>query len=397
MPSRSDLAFSSRFVSALVLLAAATTSACREAPSAAATAPPPPTPVTVATVTPRQAPIDFEYVGSIAGSREVEVRARVTGILERRLYEEGTRVAAGQVLFRIDPAPFRARVAEVEAELAQAQARLRQAERDLARLAPLAATEAVSRRELDDAESAVDLARAAVQSATARLDNSKIELGYTDVRAPLAGVAGRALKVEGSLAVAGSDSLLTTLAQTDPVYVEFGVPEAEHLKTRREIAGGSLDLDPAGFVVHLAASDGTPLDRTGKLGFSDYKADLTTGSFAARATVDNPDGALSPGQFVRVTLRGATRRAAVVVAQRAVLDGPTGKFVYVVGQGPEGQPIAEARPVEVGPWVHLDGALANGWVIEKGLAAGDRVIVDGTARIFFPGMPIAPQEAPTGA
>lgn len=362
----------------------------------------PPAAVKVMQVAPREVPVQFDYVGQVAGSREIEVRARVTGIVEKRLYEEGQRIREGQVMFRIDPAPYRARVAAAEAQLDQAKAQLAQAEREYARVKPLAEAEAASRKEADDALSTRDLARAAVKAAEAQLQQANIDLGYTDVRAPLAGVAGRAQKVEGSLAVAGADSLLTTLAQTDPAYVNFGVGEVEYLRTRDEVARGVLKLDPKGFTVQLKGSDGAAIPLSGRLGFQDYKADTSTGAFALRATFDNKEGRLSPGQFVRVQLAGASRPDALAVPQRAVLDSAQGKFVYVIGEK-DGKTIAQPRPVKLGEWTRLDGELANAWVIREGLQAGDRVIVDGMARIFVPGSPVhiddgsAPAQAPAAA
>ena len=362
----------------------------------------PPAAVKVMQVAPREVPVQFDYVGQVAGSREIEVRARVTGIVEKRLYEEGQRIREGQVMFRIDPAPYRARVAAAEAQLDQAKAQLAQAEREYARVKPLAEAEAASRKEADDALSTRDLARAAVKAAEAQLQQANIDLGYTDVRAPLAGVAGRAQKVEGSLAVAGADSLLTTLAQTDPAYVNFGVGEVEYLRTRDEVARGVLKLDPKGFTVQLKGSDGAAIPLSGRLGFQDYKADTSIGAFALRATFDNKDGRLSPGQFVRVQLAGASRPDALAVPQRAVLDSAQGKFVYVIAEK-DGKTIAQPRPVKLGEWTRLDGELANAWVIREGLQAGDRVIVDGMARIFVPGSPVriddgsAPAQPPAAA
>jgi membrane fusion protein (multidrug efflux system) len=359
----------------------------------------PPPAVKVIEVAPREVPVRFEYVGQVAGSREIEVRARVTGIVEKRLYEEGQRIKEGQVMYRLDAAPYRARVAAAEAQLDQAKAQLAQADREYARIKPLADAEAASRRESDDALSQRDLARAAVKSAEAQVQTARIDLGYTDVRAPLGGLAGRALKVEGSLAVAGSDSLMTTLAQIDPAYVNFGVGEAEYLRTRDEIARGLLRLDNAGFVVKIRTSDGMEFPRTGRLGFEDYKADTSTGAFALRATFENRDGKLSPGQFVRVALSGATRPDALAVPQRAVLDSPNGKFVYVIAEA-DGKLLAQPRPVKLGEWAQLDGALENAWVIREGLQPGERIIVDGMARIFVPGSPVqidngqAPAAAP---
>ncbi len=347
----------------------------------------PPAAVRVIEVMPREVPVHFDYVGQVAGSREIEVRARVTGIVEKRLYEEGQRIREGQVMYRLDAAPYRARAAAAEAQLEQAKAQLAQAEREYARIRPLADAEAASRKEADDALSLRDLARAAVKAAEAQVETARIDLGYTDVRAPLGGVAGRALKVEGSLAVAGADSLLTTLVQTDPAYVNFGVGEVEYLRSRDEIARGALKLDRSGFVVRLKGADGADLPRSGRLSFEDYKADTSTGAFALRATFDNRDGRLSPGQFVRVQLTGASRPDAVAVPQRAVLDSPNGKFVYVIAET-EGKLLAQPRPVKLGEWAQLEGDLGNAWVIREGLNAGDRVIVDGMARIFVPGSPV---------
>ncbi len=346
-------------------------------------------------VSPRDVPIDLEYVGHVAGSREIEIRARVTGIVQKRLYDEGAPVKTGQPLFLLDQAPFRARLALAEAQLAQAQARAKQAARDDKRIRPLAAAQAASRKEADDAASALDLALASVKAAEAQVDQARLDLGYTEIRAPLDGIVGRALKVEGSLADASGDNLLATLAQIDPAYVVYGVGETERMRLDHEIATRKLMVPANGFTVRVRLSDDQLLERTGRVEFRDYRADPATGTFAARAIVPNPDGRLAPGQFVRVMLQGAMRPQALVVPQRAVLDNPSGKFVYVVGSGANGVAIAEPRPVQVGEWVRLDGELANGWIIRDGLKPGDRVVVDGVARIFFPGAPINPDAPKT--
>lgn len=379
----------------LPLLLAALVGACAPAPDNSGVAEHDQTPaVSVVTlkVEPRPAPLDFEYVGRVASSREVEVHARVDGVLERRFFEEGSRVRAGQKLYQIDPLSFRARVKEAEAEVAVAAARIKQSEREWARLKPLLETEAVSQKELDDSESTVDLARANLLAAQARLETAKIDLGYTLVKAPLDGVVGRALKVEGSLAFVNGGSLLTSIAQTSPVYVDFGVAETEYQELQRDLASGAVLLE-SGFVVDLLDHGGRVIAAAGKLEFSDYKSDPATGSFALRATFTNADGRLAPGQFVRVMLRGALRPNALAVPQRSVLDGPAGKFVYLAAPGPEGKPIAEQRPVTVGEWVELDGQLHNGWLIKSGLNAGDLVVIDGMSRIFAPGMTLEPSAA----
>lgn len=361
----------------------------------------PPAPVTYQPAAAREVAVEYEYVGQTAGSREVEIRARVNGIVEKRLYEEGSVVKAGQPLFRLDSAPYAAAAAQAEAALASAEANLKQAEREYARMKPLIEAKAISQKEWDQATSGFDIARAQQKEAQARLASARVDLGYTNIHAPISGVIGRALKVEGALANAvGGDSLLATMAQTDPMYVNFAVAEREKSDHDAEIAAGTLKLPKTGFVAKLKTSDGAWLKPVGKLDFSDYKADANTGAYASRAEFANPNGALAPGQFVRVVLTGATRPDAIVVPQRAVLDGPMGKYVYLVGKDKDAKPVAEMRPVVPGEWVALDGQERNGWIIRQGLKPGDPVIIDGMARIFAPGQaiqPMTPEEAAKAA
>ncbi|HEX5277367.1 MAG TPA: efflux RND transporter periplasmic adaptor subunit [Fluviicoccus sp.] len=380
---------------ALAMTAALALSACQKPAGGQGGGGMPPAQVGVQKAAPADVAVDYEYVGQVAGSREVEVRARVNGIVEQRLFAEGQPVKAGQPLYRLDAAPYKAQQAAAEAALAQAQARVKQAERDVARLKPLVESQSASQRDLDNALSALDIARADVKAADARIAETRINVGYTDIRAPISGIAGRALKVEGALASAGGDSLLTTIAQVDPVYVNFGIGEAEYLRLKREQAEGKLRLPAGGYQVQLLTSDGAPLKSSGRIDFQDYRADGATGSFAMRANVANGSRELSPGQFVRVRLSGAMRPQAITVPQRAVMDSAQGKFVYVVSPGEKGGTIALPRPVQVGEWVRLDNSTdRNGWVIRDGLKPGDEVIVDGTARIFFPGAPVV--AAPLG-
>ncbi|QDQ29397.1 efflux RND transporter periplasmic adaptor subunit [Chitinimonas arctica] len=357
----------------------------------------PPPMVTYEAVSIRDIPIDFEYPGQTNGSREVEIRARVTGIVDKRLFEEGSQVKAGQTLFRLDPAPLAAAAAAADANVTTAEARLKQAEREFTRLKPLIEAKAISQQEFDTAASALDIARAGLKAAQAQSKSTGIDLGYTDVRAPITGVVGRALKVEGSLANAQGDSLLATMAQTDPMDVNFALSESDRGRVQGEVANGTLKLPESGYAVRLKSSDGHWLKETGKLNFSDYKADANTGAFASRAQFANPRGELSPGQFVRVVLSGAKRPNSIAVPQRAVLDDANGKFVYVVGAGKDGKPAAVPAPVVVGDWVRLGADEPNGWLIKKGLKAGDKVIVDGMARIFYPYQPVSPLTAEEAA
>lgn len=359
----------------------------------------PPAPVTLLQVKAETVPVRFEYVGQTAGSKEAEVRARVQGILERRTYAEGGVVKAGQTMFVIDPKPYAAQAEQAEAALAQAQAQLAQARRLVERLKPLVGDKAVSQREYDDAVSAEETAAAGVKLAQARLTEARLNLSYTTVTAPVSGFASRAQKSEGSLVSPGADSLLTTVSQIDPLYVNFSMSENEKLRVDRLVAEGRLVLpDPkrGALEVTLRLADGSVFPRKGKLSFIDPRINPATGSFDARAEVANPDGALHPGQFVRVQLNGAARPNAIVVPQRAVMDGPQGKFVYVAAKSPEGKDIALPRPVTVGDWVEIDGA--NQWIVESGLQPGDQVVVEGMAKIFpIPtGAPIA-VGAPPGA
>ncbi|MDL1862401.1 efflux RND transporter periplasmic adaptor subunit [Betaproteobacteria bacterium PRO7] len=343
----------------------------------------PPAPVTLLQVKAATVPVRFEYVGQTAGSKEAEVRARVQGILERRTYQEGGAVKAGQTMFVIDPKPYAAQVQQAEAALAQAEAQLAQAKRLAERLKPLVGDKAVSQREYDDAASAEETAAAGVKLAQARLTEARLNLSYTTVTAPVSGFASRAQKSEGSLVSPGADSLLTTVSQIDPLHVNFSVSENEKLRFDKLVAEGRLVLpDPkkGALEVTLRLADGSVFPRKGKLSFIDARINPATGSFDARAEIANPDGVLHPGQFVRVQLNGAARPNAIVVPQRAVMDGPQGKFVYVAAKSPEGKDIALPRPVTVGDWVEIEGA--NQWIVESGLKPGDQVVVEGMAKIF---------------
>lgn len=343
----------------------------------------PPAPVTLMQTRVQQVPVRFEYVGQTAGSKEAQVRARVQGILEKRSYQEGGRVRAGQVLFVIDPKPYAAQADEAAAELAQAEAQQAQARRNLERQQSLLASGMTTRRDFDDAQSAVEATAAAVKMAQARLTEARLNLSYTTVTAPVAGFASRALKSEGSLVSPGDDSLLTTVSQLDPMHVNFSIAESDWLRIEREIAQGRLavpDQASGGQTIRLKLADGTVYAHQGRLAFIDAGVNPATGAFDARAIVPNPDGTLRPGLFVRVLVEGSTRPQAIVLPQRAVMDGPQGKFVYVADRSAEGRDVALPRPVAVGDWVQLEGERL--WIIESGLKAGERVVVEGMGKLF---------------
>lgn len=368
-----------------LLLSAVLLTGCERAVSQAPPGMPPPE-VAVVTVAARTVPVVFEYVGQTAGAREVEIRARVTGIIQKRNYREGTRVAAGQSLFTVDPAPFEAALARAEAELASANARALQGGRNAARLRPLFDAKAVSQKDYDDAVAAEAIARADVQSAQAKVTEAKLNLRYSRVESPIAGVAGRALRSEGNF-VSGPDVLLTTVSQTDPMFVLFGITDEERMKLNREIEAGRVKLPKNGqFEVSVKLAEGSIYPKMGRMNFSDVHISGETGTSEARAQLPNPAGVLRPGQFVRVSLNGAQRVNAILVPQRAVLEGPQGKSVYVVSADSK----AEARAVKVGDW-HQDQ-----WIVTDGLKVGDRVIVDGVMKIG-PGAPVTVAQAPSAA
>src|SRR5436190_18231739 len=251
----------------LTVVAAVSLAACGPAPQQGGFHGFPPADVTLMMVEAKSIPVTFEYVGQALGSKEVEVRARVGGILEKRLFKEGAPVKAGQTLFEIDPKPSEAQAASAEADLAHAHAQLAQAQREAARLKPLAEKKAIGQKEYDDAASAADLAVASVKASEAKLREARLNLGYTRVIAPISGLSSRAPRSEGSLVAAGTD-LLTTISQTDPMWVQFNVSENEKLKLERAIAENKLDWptnDAMNVVVKLA--DGTTLARKGKINF----------------------------------------------------------------------------------------------------------------------------------
>ena len=350
----------------------------------------PPAHVTLEKVAPRDLPVTFEYTGQAIGSKDVEVRARVTGIVEKRAYEEGSAVKAGQLLFVIDPKPYQAVVEAAQADLARAKAQKAQADREAARLKPLAERHAIGQKEADDAQSNADLAAAAIKSAQAKLDSAELDLGYTRAVSPISGLTSRAQVSEGSLATA-NQTLLTVVSQVDPIWVQFSIAENQQLEINKAVTNGELALprDNA-YDVQLKLSDGSTFPRKGKINFSDTRINPSTGTYELRAELPNRDLAIKPGQFVRVTLTGAVRKNAIAIPQVAVLDGTQGKYVFVAGKDKDGKDVAMPRPVKLGDWVDASGQ--NLFVIESGLKPGDELIIDGIAKLM-PGAPIIPDGA----
>jgi membrane fusion protein, multidrug efflux system len=346
---------------------------------------PPPPEVAVAEVTRGNVPTRLEYTGRAAGSREVEVRARVGGILLERRYEEGSAVRQGELLFRIDPEPYRAAAAQTRAELGVAQARLDEARRQRDRILPLFEQNAASQRQRDEVVSLFEVAQANVAAAQARLRTAELDLGYTEVRAPIGGLTSREVRSEGSLVAAGTESsLLTRIVQTDPIYVEFSVPEVEAAVAWRTCAAGRESLD-----VQLLAAHGSAPRSGGKLSFVDTLVEPGSGTVRARAVFPNADRQLVPGQFLRVRVEGVAAEDATSVPRRAVMSSAQGSFVWVVGQGE----VVELRPVR------LAGESGDRALIGEGLQPGERVVVEGVLKVR-PGDKVAvaaePAAAPAG-
>ncbi len=336
----------------------------------------PPAAVTVAAieVAPRPVPVSFEAVGRTEGSREVQVRARVAGIIERQLYSEGDPVHAGAPLFRIERAPFEIELAQARASLAQEQARNELAAQELERLQGLADRRAISRKEADQAASTARQSAAAVQMARARLRQAELNLSYTNVNAPIGGVTGRALQSVGTLVQPSNDSaLLTTITQADPIWVRFSLSEAEYSRLR---SGNQTDIE-----VTIELADGKPYPARGQLNFAGSTVDAATGTVQMRAALPNAEHRLLAGQYVRVRVVAGTEQA-IVVPQTAVLQNETGRFVWVAG----GDGKALPRNIRAGQW------LGGDWVVLDGLKAGDVVIVDNLARLR-PGIPVQVRKA----
>ena len=333
--------------------------------------------VSVIKIEPRDTPVSIEFVGKTASSRRVEIRSRVEGFLDSREYVEGSMVEAGDVLFIMDTKPFEAQLQASEAELEQQQARKQTALINLNRMRPLAKKKAVAQKELDDAEGMYREAAAAVEQARAKVIQTELDLGYCTITTPVSGLSSYAVMREGAYIGMG-DSLLTYVAQLDPMWVEFSVSENQILKRNDSVQRGIIiDPDDNDFIVEVILADGSVYPHTGKITFSDASLSEATGTFLIRAEIDNPQQQLRPGQFVRALVKGAIRPNAILIPQQAVQQGSKGSFVWVVDAAGK----AEFRPVTVGP-VH-----DKEWFIDAGLAAGDTVVVSGALKLR-PGVPV---------
>lgn len=329
-------------------------------------------PVTVLEAQPTSVPISAEAVAQTEGAKEVEIRPRVGGIVLKRLYEEGASIKAGQVMFQIDPEPFKIALAQAKARLAQQQALVEQTAREEKRLQGLLATRSISQREYDNAVSENAVAQATLQQAQADVHEAELNLSYTTVEAPVSGIAGRFELSEGVL-VAANSTLLTTIVQISPIWVRFSFSDNE----LRELGGRLTEANVE--KVTLALPDGTEYQEPGKLNFAASQIDPLLGTQQLRATFDNADRRLLPGQFVRARVTVGKRDGVFLVPQSAVMTSDQGKFVYVVDE----KSAVAPRPVQTGDWLGTD------WIILDGLSAGDKVIIDNIIKLR-PGMPVEP-------
>lgn len=354
----------------VALSALAVCGACHKAP---ATPPIPPVEVTVMQVEPHDTPVDFEFTAQTQSSREVEIRARVDGFLDKRVYTEGALVHTGQVLFQMDPKPFNAALQTAKGQLSQQQARLYVSKANLARVMPLTRQNALSQKDLDDAIGNEKEAEAAVIAAQGEVTSAELNLSYTTIKSPLTGLSSFARQQDGSyVTAAGGSSLLTYIYQLDPMWVNFSISENELLSYRDQVDKKQLKFPPnMDFVISVILADGTLYPQQGHVNFTNPAFNTQTGTFLVRAQFANPAGNLRPGQFVRARVSGAIRPNAILVPQRAVLQGAKSHFVWVVDNDAK----AQQRVVETGDW-HGDD-----WFISDGLNPGDRVVVDGAIRV----------------
>jgi membrane fusion protein (multidrug efflux system) len=373
----------------LATAAASTLTGCKDRTQSAA--PPPPPEVTFVSVTPKTVPVNYEFLGQTEASNTVEIRARVQGFLVKRHFKEGAIVDEGSELFTIDKRGFVADLEIARARLAQAKLRLTQAEKEIKRYSDLVAQRAASQKELDDWTTQADLARADILLTEAQVAKSALDLSYTSVISPIRGHVARANKDEGSLVDSGANSLLTVVQQTDPIYVTFPIGERDWLHWEQQRDAGLIKLPKGGELddasrreqirVALTLLDGRTFEAQGVIDFVDTQLNNRTGTGIVRATFPNANDTLRPGQFVKARLLGWERPNVLTVPQRAVLNTPGGAIVFTINKDNQ----VEVRPVTASQWDGTD------WMIDKGLAAGDRVIVDGFLKAQ-PGMTVVPKE-----
>lgn len=337
----------------------------------ATTAAPPPVEVEVVQVVQKDVPIISEWIGTTEGMVNATIRAQVTGYLMNQNYKEGSFVKKGDLLFEIDPRPFKAALDQAEGQLAQARARLGKTELDVKRYTPLARESAISQQELDDAIQANLAARAGIQSAQAAVEQAKLNLGFTRITSPINGIAGSANAQIGDLVGPGQGGALTTVSTVDPIKVTFPISEQEYMAAAQKIAKGEDRGPEAGMELELILADGNVFPQKGKFLFADRQVDVRTGTIRISAVFPNPGNILRPGQYARARAQTKVRNNALLIPQRSVSEM---QGVYQVAVlGPEDK--IQIRPVKMAERV---GPL---WVVEEGLKPGEIIVVEGIQKV----------------
>ncbi|MCM2297672.1 efflux RND transporter periplasmic adaptor subunit [Rhodoferax sp.] len=356
----------------LTLLLAACGQGSTPAAGPGASGGPPPAEVGVITVKLADVGLVTELPGRLEASRVAQVRARAAGIVQKRLFVEGSQVRAGQALFQIDASPYQATLTSAQASVTKAEANLMQASAQAERFKPLIEAKAISQQEFVNAQAAQKLAEGDLAVARAAVQTARINLGYAAITAPISGRIGRALVTEGALVGQGEATPMAVIQQTDPMYINFTQSASEVMRLRKAMEAGQLKrAGSQAASVRLMLEDGSEYARPGKLLFSDLTVDSTSGQITLRAEVPNPTGTLLPGLFVRVRLEQAQVSSAITLPQQAVTRSAQGDSVMVVAADGKVAP----RPVKV-------GAQQNGqWVILDGLQSGDQVMVDGFQKL----------------
>jgi membrane fusion protein (multidrug efflux system) len=364
-----------RDIAAVLLVAAFVATGCGSKAEPPKTPPPPS--VVVAAAVQHDEPIVREWIGTTAGDVDAEIRPKVDGYLLRRVYKEGGYVRQGDLLFEIDARQTQAQLRQAEANLAQAEAAASKANRDVARYAPLAAEKAISQQELDNARSAQEAANAAVGALRASVAQARLNASWARVTSPIGGIAGIALAQVGNLV--SPQSVLTTVSKVDPIRVTFPMSEQEYLRYETDPAMRAAELE-------LVLSDGRTHPHKGRITVSGRDVNVKTGTMTVIGLFPNPGNVLRPGQFAKIRAITEVRRDAVLVPQRAVNELQGIYQVAVIGTGN----VAEVRPVKMGT------RIGTMWIVDEGLAAGERVVIEGFSRVKN-GAPVTPKDAPPEA
>ncbi len=337
--------------------------------------------VTVVTLKAEPVSLTRELPGRTNAFLVAEVRPQVNGLVGKRLFTEGSMVTEGQPLYQIDDASYRAQANNARAQLARAEATANASRLSAARISELAKVDAVSKQDLENAVAAQKQAEADVGAAKASLDAANVTLGYARITAPISGRIGKSSVTQGALVSAAQAEALATVQQLDPIYVDLTQSAAELLQLRRELAAGRLQ-DNQSLPVSILLDDGTPFEHKGTLEFSEVSVDPTTGSYGLRVKVENPDGVLMPGMYVRAVIGGGVRNGALLVPMQGIARDAKGDTSAMV--------VNKDNKVEVRP-VKVSRALGDKWLVEEGLQAGDKVIVEGLQKIG-PDMPVQATE-----